>query len=104
MFSFALTTIALVWISIVVTDHWETLPTNLGLFAFGVGQGALVTLVFKVLVTAAPKELTGDVGSVRGTTKTSHRPWEPPWRAHSSTMWTSHRGRAFRNRRESPAV
>jgi hypothetical protein len=29
----------------------------------------LVTLVFNVLVTAAPKELAGDVGSLRGTTQ-----------------------------------
>lgn len=69
MFSFGLTTIALVWLSIVVTNNWETLPTIAGLFIFGVGQGALVTLVFNVLVTAAPKELAGDVGSVRGTTQ-----------------------------------
>ncbi|KAF2413366.1 MFS transporter [Microbacterium sp. B35-04] len=69
MFSFGLTTIALIWLSIVVTNNWETLPTILGLFVFGVGQGALVTLVFNVLVTASPKELAGDVGSVRGTTQ-----------------------------------
>lgn len=67
MFSFGLTTVALVWLSLVVTNNWETLPTILGLFVFGVGQGALVTLVFNVLVTASPKELAGDVGSVRGT-------------------------------------
>jgi hypothetical protein len=36
---------------------------------FGVGQGSLVTLVFNVLVTASPKELAGDVGSLRGTTQ-----------------------------------
>jgi len=69
MFSFGLTTVALVWLSFVVTNNWETLPTILGLFVFGVGQGALVTLVFNVLVTASPKELAGDVGSVRGTTQ-----------------------------------
>ncbi len=69
MFSFTLTTVALVWLSFVVTNNWETLPTILGLFVFGVGQGALVTLVFNVLVTSAPKELAGDVGSVRGTTQ-----------------------------------
>lgn len=67
MVAFGLTTIALVWLSLVVSNNWETLPTILGLFVFGVGQGALVTLVFNVLVTASPKELAGDVGSVRGT-------------------------------------
>lgn len=69
MFSFGLTTVALVWLAFVVTNNWETLPTIVGLFVFGVGQGALVTLVFNVLVTASPKELAGDVGSVRGTTQ-----------------------------------
>ncbi|MFN8643029.1 MAG: hypothetical protein U0802_15760 [Candidatus Binatia bacterium] len=33
----------------------------------GVGQGALVTLLFNVLVTSSPKELAGDVGALRGT-------------------------------------
>lgn len=69
MFSFILTTTALVWLSFVVNNNWETLPTILGLFVFGVGQGALVTLVFNVLVTSAPKELAGDVGSLRGSTQ-----------------------------------
>jgi len=69
MFSFGLTTIALIWLSFVVTNNWETVPTILGLVVFGIGQGALVTLVFNVLVTASPKELAGDVGSVRGTTQ-----------------------------------
>ncbi|MBE7700171.1 MFS transporter [Oerskovia sp. Sa1BUA8] len=66
---FVLTTGALAWLSLVVTNNWETLPTILGLFVFGVGQGALVTLVFNVLVTAVPKALAGDVGSIRGTTQ-----------------------------------
>ncbi|GAA1937655.1 MFS transporter [Agromyces allii] len=69
LFSFGLTTVALIWLSFVVTNNWETLPTILGLVLFGIGQGALVTLVFNVLVTAAPKELAGDVGSIRGTTQ-----------------------------------
>lgn len=67
LFSFGLTTLALVWLALVVTNNWETLPTILGLIVFGIGQGALVTLVFNVLVTAAPKHLAGDVGSIRGT-------------------------------------
>ncbi len=69
VFGFVLTTVALTWLAFVVTNNWETLPTILGLFVFGVGQGALVTLVFNVLVTAAPKRLAGDVGSIRGTTQ-----------------------------------
>ncbi len=40
----------------------------IGLIVFGIGQGSLVTLLFNVLVTASPKELASDVGSLRGTT------------------------------------
>ncbi|TFV55749.1 MFS transporter [Mycobacterium sp. PS03-16] len=69
MFSFVLTTVALTWLAFVVNNNWETLATIAGLIVFGIGQGALVTLVFNVLVTAAPKELAGDVGSIRGTTQ-----------------------------------
>jgi len=69
VFGFILTTAALIWLSIVVNNNWETFPTILGLFVFGVGQGALVTLVFNVLITAAPAKLAGDVGSLRGTTQ-----------------------------------
>jgi predicted MFS family arabinose efflux permease len=69
VFGFLLTTGALVWLSFVVTNNWETLPTILGLIVFGIGQGALVTLVFNVLVTSAPSSLAGDVGSLRGTTQ-----------------------------------
>ena len=66
---FVLTTAALVWLSYVVSNNWETVPTIAGLIVFGIGQGALVTLVFNVLVTAVPKTLAGDVGSIRGTTQ-----------------------------------
>ncbi|MGH7104066.1 MAG: MFS transporter, partial [Acetobacteraceae bacterium] len=66
---FALCTIGLVWLAFVIHNDWETFPVILGLFVFGVGQGSLVTLVFNVLVTASPKELAGDVGSLRGTTQ-----------------------------------
>ena len=36
---------------------------------FGLGQGALATLLFNVLVTYAPRQFAGDVGSLRGTIK-----------------------------------
>lgn len=66
---FSVCTIALLWLAFVVRNDWTELPVLLGLFVFGLGQGALVTLVFNVLVTAAPKELASDVGSLRGTTQ-----------------------------------
>jgi MFS family permease len=68
-YGFALCTIGLVWLAFVVRNDWSEWPVLLGLVAFGIGQGALVTLLFNVLVTASPKELAGDVGALRGTTQ-----------------------------------
>ncbi|MDZ3837998.1 MAG: MFS transporter [Rhodospirillales bacterium] len=66
---FAICTVALLWLAFVVRNDWSAVPVMGGLILFGIGQGALVTLVFNVLVTAAPKELASDVGSLRGTTQ-----------------------------------
>ncbi len=65
---FALCTIALLWLAWVVRNDWSAPVVMIGLVVFGIGQGSLVTLLFNVLVTASPKELAGDVGSLRGTT------------------------------------
>jgi len=66
---FALCTVALLWLAWVVRNDWSAPIVMIGLVIFGIGQGALVTLVFNVLVTAAPKELASDVGALRGTTQ-----------------------------------
>lgn len=68
-YGFALCTAALVWLAFVVRNDWSEVPVLLGLVLFGIGQGSLVTLLFNVLVTASPKTLAGDVGSLRGTTQ-----------------------------------
>jgi len=65
---FALCTIALLWLAWVVRNDWSAPVVMIGLIVFGIGQGSLVTLLFNVLVTASPKELASDVGSLRGTT------------------------------------
>ncbi|MBN8993959.1 MAG: MFS transporter [Rhizobiales bacterium] len=67
-FGFVLCGVALVWLAFVVHNDWSSIPVLFGLILFGIGQGSLVTLLFNVLVTASPKELAGDVGSLRGTT------------------------------------
>jgi MFS family permease len=67
-FGFILCTLALLWLAFVVRNDWSAVPVLFGLVLFGIGQGSLVTLLFNVLVTASPKELAGDVGSLRGTT------------------------------------
>ena len=66
---FVLCTVALLWLAWVVRNDWSAPIVMIGLIVFGIGQGALVTLLFNVLVTASPKELAGDVGALRGTTQ-----------------------------------
>jgi MFS family permease len=68
-YGFLICTVALLWLAWVVRNDWSALAVLVGLVAFGIGQGSLVTLVFNVLVTASPKELASDVGSLRGTTQ-----------------------------------
>jgi MFS family permease len=67
-YGFMLCSVALLWLAFVVRNDWSAGPVLIGLVLFGIGQGALVTLLFNVLVTSSPKELAGDVGSLRGTT------------------------------------
>ncbi len=64
---FVLAALGAYWLTFVVTNNWSSFPVLLGLVTFGIGQGALVTLLFNVLVTSSPKELAADVGSLRGT-------------------------------------
>jgi predicted MFS family arabinose efflux permease len=66
--AFAISAGALLWLALVVHNDWSTFPVLLGLVVFGIAQGALVTMLFNVLVTESPKELASDVGSLRGTT------------------------------------
>lgn len=68
-FGFLLVFAGTTWLAFVVTNNWNTFPVVVGLFLVGLGQGALVTLLFNVLVTGAPKEAAGDVGSLRGVTQ-----------------------------------
>src|SRR5262249_13916044 len=63
-YGFLLCMVALLWLAFVVRNDWSAFAVLIGLVMFGIGQGSLVTLVFNVLVTASPKELAGDVGSL----------------------------------------
>ncbi|HEX7287700.1 MAG TPA: MFS transporter, partial [Candidatus Angelobacter sp.] len=55
-------------LGIVIRNEWSTLMVIASMMMAGLGEGALVTLLFNVLVSASPKEFAGDVGSLRGTT------------------------------------
>jgi MFS family permease len=68
-YSFLVVAAGTAWLAFVVRNDWSTFPVIVGLFTVGLGQGALVTLLFNVLVTAAPKALAADVGSLRGVTQ-----------------------------------
>lgn len=67
--AFLFVTFGTAWLAFVVRNDWSTGPVIMGLIIVGLGQGALVTLLFNVLVTSSPKELAADVGSLRGVTQ-----------------------------------
>ena len=67
--AFLLVAAGTAWLAFVVRNDWSAGPVIAGLITVGLGQGALVTLLFNVLVTASPKEMAGDVGSLRGVTQ-----------------------------------
>lgn len=68
-YSFVLISAALVLLAVVTNNEWNNVMVIPGLVLFGLGQGALATLLFNVLVAYAPKGFAGDVGSLRGTVK-----------------------------------
>jgi MFS family permease len=67
--AFFLVAVGTAWLAFVVRNDWGAPTVVAGLITVGLGQGALVTLLFNVLVTAAPRELAADVGSIRGVTQ-----------------------------------
>ena len=65
-FGFLLVALALIIIAFTVRNDWGQFFVVLGLILLGLGQGAIVALVFNTLLSAAPKRLAGDVGAWRG--------------------------------------
>jgi len=68
-YSFVLVSAALVLLGVEMNNEFSDLLVVLGLVMFGLGQGALATLLFNVMVTYSPKQFAGDVGSLRGMIK-----------------------------------
>jgi MFS family permease len=66
--AFLVVALGLALLGTVIRNDWTDLMVMISMAITGLGEGALVTLLFNVLVTASPKELAGDVGSVRGAT------------------------------------
>ncbi|HWK48260.1 MAG TPA: MFS transporter, partial [Steroidobacter sp.] len=67
-YSFLLITVGLALLGATIRNDWSHSMVIFGMAVAGFGEGALVTLLFNVLVTASPRELAADVGSVRGVT------------------------------------
>jgi MFS family permease len=63
---FVMIAIGAAFVAFAISGNWGTLAVILGLILLGLGEGAMLTLLFNVLVTASPKELAGDVGALRG--------------------------------------
>lgn len=66
-FAFLLATLGAALLALVLHNDWSNGLVILSLLVLGMGEGALVALLFNVLVSASPQEQAGDVGSVRGT-------------------------------------
>ena len=66
--AFLITTVALALLAAAIRNDWGTAAVVIGMVLAGLGEGALVALLFTVLVSASPKALAGDVGSLRGCT------------------------------------
>ena len=65
-FAFVVVAAGLMLLAAVIRNEWDTPVVILALIILGLGQGALVTVLFNVLAAAAPTELAGDVASLRG--------------------------------------
>ena len=63
---FVVVAAGLILLAFTIRGDWHQIFVVIGLITLGLGQGAIVALVFNTLLTAAPKELAGDVGAWRG--------------------------------------
>ena len=63
---FVVVALALTIIAFTIRNDWSQFLVVVGLILLGLGQGAIVALVFNTLLSSAPKRLAGDVGAWRG--------------------------------------
>jgi predicted MFS family arabinose efflux permease len=67
-YAFAIVAVGLTLLAFVIRNEWETIVVIAALVVVGLAQGALLTLLFSVLLTSSPRRYAGDVGSLRGVT------------------------------------
>src|SRR5262249_60732610 len=72
-YAFLVTAVGVGLLAIVIRNEWSTFMVIVSMMMAGFGEGALVTLLFNVLVTASPKELADDMGLLAGA---AHKPRE----------------------------
>jgi MFS family permease len=65
-YAFLIVAVGIALLGAVIHNDWSNTVVIIGMVLSGIGEGALMTLMFNVLVTASPKELASDVGSLRG--------------------------------------
>ncbi len=65
-FGFIVVAAGLILLAFTIRNEWEQFFVVVGLIVLGLGQGAIVALVFNTLLASSPKELAGDVGAWRG--------------------------------------
>jgi MFS family permease len=65
---FVIVAAAMSLLAFTIKNDWGQVVIVIGLVTLGLAQGCIVALVFNTLLTAAPKELAGDVGAWRGLT------------------------------------
>jgi MFS family permease len=66
-YAFVLVAAGLALLAVVVRNEWETFLVIFGLIVIGLGQGALVTVLFTAMAAGSSDEFAGDVGALRGT-------------------------------------
>jgi MFS family permease len=54
-------------LAVSIQNSWGNIFVILGMVIVGMGEGALLTLIFNTLVSSSPSEFAGDVGAWRGT-------------------------------------
>jgi predicted MFS family arabinose efflux permease len=65
-YAFAVVALALTALAFTVRNEWSNQLVIAALVMAGLGQGALLTLLFTLLLSSAPQWLVGDVGALRG--------------------------------------
>lgn len=67
VYGFALVAGGLTFLAFAIQNEWSSLAVLAGLIVTGLGEGALLTLMFNIMVRTSPSKYAGDVGALRGT-------------------------------------